>query len=501
MKRHFFTASAWALLAVMTFIGSTKAMAGGLNRPKLVVGIVVDQMRWDYLYRYYDLYGEGGFKRMLNEGYSCENTMINYIPSITGVGHASIFTGTVPSIHGIAANNFMEDGQEVYCCEDNQVKGVGTNNKSGMKSPNRLLTTTIGDELKVATNFKGKVYGVSLKDRASILPAGHAADGAFWYDYDDCRFITSSYYMEKLPKWLEHYNKTIGKVAKDSVSFSGLGNRLTEEMAKATIEGEALGADNITDMLTVSFSCTDMVGHKYGTHHEKNVAIYTDLDQRLADFFSFLDEKVGKGQYLVFLTADHGAANNILMMRDHGVPADGFFPKKTKEGLNNHLSEQFGTTDKLVAGINSYKIYLNRKAIADKGLDFDKVKATAIAWLQQDKQFAYVVDLEHVREAAVPAPLIEMMVNGYNAKRSGEIQLVLQPGCYEIYGDKIDGGTTHGSWNPYDTHIPFLLMGWNVSHGSTNAAVSMSDIAATVCTMIHVQSPNGCIGKPVVMSK
>ena len=307
--------------------------------------------------------------------------------------------------------------------------------------------------------------------------------------------------MEKLPKWLERYNKTIGKVAKDSVSFSGLGNRLTEEMAKATIEGEALGADNITDMLTVSFSCTDMVGHKYGTHHEKNVAIYTDLDQRLADFFSFLDEKVGKGQYLVFLTADHGAANNILMMRDHGVPADGFFPKKTKEGLNNHLSEQFGTTEKLVAGINSYKIYLNRKAIADKGLDFDKVKATAIAWLQQDKQFAYVVDLEHVREAAVPAPLIEMMVNGYNAKRSGEIQLVLQPGCYEIYGDKIDGGTTHGSWNPYDTHIPFLLMGWNVSHGSTNAAVSMSDIAATVCTMIHVQSPNGCIGKPVVMSK
>lgn len=497
---YLFSRLAFLSLTVVLSFG-VRCVAQGVERPKLVVGIVVDQMRWDYLYRYYDLYGDGGFKRMMNEGFNCENTMINYLPSFTAVGHASAYTGTVPSVHGIAGNSFFENGKRVYCCEDNAVSGVGTDNEAGRRSPRNMLATTIGDELKVATSFASKVVGVALKDRAAILPAGHSADGAYWMDFDKGTFITSTYYMQELPKWVADYNKTIGKVTREQVQYSVLGNKLTEEIAEAAVTGEQLGQRGQTDMLTVSFSCTDLIGHKYGTHHEKTREIYVDVDQRLADLFGFLDRTVGKGQYLAFLTADHGAANNILMLREHRIPADGFFSSKVEDGLNRHLSEMFNTTEKLVTRFGNDYVFLNHESIDALRLDAGEVKKAVVRWLEKDPMFAYVVDMEHVTDAIIPAVVREKMINGHNRRRCGDIRFVLQPGCYEIYGDKIDGGTTHGSWNPYDAHIPFLLMGWHVTHGSTQAKVSITDIAPTVCSMIHVQMPNGCIGSPVVQVK
>ena len=177
------------------------------QRPKLVVGIVIDQMRWDYLYRYYARYGEGGFKRMLGEGFSVENCKIPYIPSVTAIGHSSIWTGSVPSIHGIAGNNFVKDGKVVYCTADDTVNPVGSDSKAGKMSPRNLWVTTIGDELRLATNNRSKVIGVALKDRASILPAGHHANGAYWFDDKSGKFITSTFYMEKLPEWVNKFNK------------------------------------------------------------------------------------------------------------------------------------------------------------------------------------------------------------------------------------------------------------------------------------------------------
>ena len=278
MKRNHLLAHAIAALLLLTSFSCT-AKAAGVERPKLVVGIVVDQMRWDYLYRYYSLFGEGGFKRLMNEGFSCENTMINYVPSVTAVGHTAIFTGSVPSVHGIAGNNFLLNGKMTYCCADSTVRSVGSTSDEGMMSPRNLLTTTIGDELKIATDFKSKVIGVSLKDRAAILPAGHSADGAYWMDYTTSTFISSTYYMDKLPEWVVNYNKTIGKVSKDDICYTPLGNKLTEEMGKAAIAGEGLGSDDVTDLLTLSFSCTDLVGHKYGTHSDITRNIYIDLDR------------------------------------------------------------------------------------------------------------------------------------------------------------------------------------------------------------------------------
>ena len=497
MKRFSLLANAVAAVLMFTAFGSARALAAGADRPKLVVGIVVDQMRWDYLYRYYDMFGEGGFRRLMNEGFSCENTMINYVPSITAVGHASIYTGTVPAIHGIAGNNFLLNGKMVYCCSDSTVSTVGSKSAEGKMSPRNMLTTTIGDELKIATDFKAKVIGVSLKDRAAILPAGHAADGAYWIDYSTGTFISSTYYMKELPKWAVDYNKSIGKVTKDQICYTPLGNKITEEMAKAAVAGEQLGGDNITDLLAVSFSCTDMIGHKYGTHSDKTREIYVDLDKRLADLFGYLDQNVGKDQYLVFLMADHGAANSILLSREHGIPADGFVVPKVEKELDAYLMNKFGSKTSLVRCIDSYKVFINHEAVEAMAVSLDDVKKATIEWLKKDPMFAYVVDLEHVSDATVPALIREKIINGYNRMRSGDIQLIVQPANYDVYGEKIDGGTTHGTWNPYDAHIPFLLMGWHVEPGETHERVWMTDIVPTVCAMIDIQIPNGSIGSPV----
>ncbi|WP_368502589.1 alkaline phosphatase family protein [uncultured Prevotella sp.] len=318
------------------------------QRPRLVVGIVIDQMRWDYLYRYQQRYTEGGFKRLLNQGYSFENTRIPYIPSVTAIGHTCIYTGSVPTIHGIAGNNFYKDGKKVYCTTDKTVTPVGTKNESGQMSPRNLWVTTISDEMKLATNGRSKVVGVSLKDRASILPAGHTPDGAFWFDDETGNFVTSTYYMDKLPAWVTRFNRErhaekylsekwqtiypkdsyIESTADNTEYEDGIkpgekamlpldlpslykkygyeiirktpfGNSLTFDMARAAIEGEHLGEDDDVDLLAVSCSSTDYIGHQVGPNTVEIEDTYLRLDRSIADFLNYLDKKVGKGNYLV----------------------------------------------------------------------------------------------------------------------------------------------------------------------------------------------------------
>ena len=497
MKRKLF------ILAMLLVCMTTFAQ----DRPKLVVGIAVDQMRWDYLYRYYEEYGNGGFKRLMNEGFNCENCQINYIPSVTAIGHTSIFTGSVPSIHGIAGNNFMLNGKMTYCCEDPTVQTVGSDTKAGQMSPRNMLATTIGDELRTATNWESKVIGVSFKDRAAILPAGHSANAAYWFDKKAFCFISSTYYMDELPKWVKTYNDRIGREIKqlakknkdedviDLIQFEPYGNEITVGMAKAAIRNERLGQGKQTDMLTLSFSCTDITGHSFGTHHEKTHAQYVELDKQLADFFNFLDTEIGKGNYLVFLTADHGAANSIVQNQRHKIPSGPFQEKEVVDDLNTLLQQSFGA-EKLVSRIMDYKVVLNRENISKAGVDIDKVKEAIISRIKTREETAYCFDLEKTNDASVPAIIREKTINGYNYRRSGDIQIILKPAYYGVW-EGIGEGTTHGCWNPYDCHIPFLLMGWGVPHGSTQAECHITDIAATVCALIHVQMPNGCIGKAV----
>lgn len=464
-----------------------------IRRPKLVVGLVVDQMRWDFLYYYYDQYGEGGIKRLIDGGFSCENTMINYVPTVTAIGHSSIYTGSVPALTGICGNNFVIDGKPVYCVEDKTVNSVGSTNEAGQMSPRNMLATTIGDELKVATDFRSKVVGIALKDRAAILPAGHGADAAYWYDVKAGHFISSSYYMDKLPAWVEQFNRKNQTKPGFDVKNDPVGVSLTFKLAEAALENEQLGTDDITDLLTVSVSSTDAMGHTYGTRAKEMDAVYMQLDRDLTDFLRMLDEKVGRDNYLLFLTADHGSAHNPNFLKAHRLPAGGFDTGTIVKQLNERISGQFGI-DKAVMSINDYRVFLNRTAVKEK---YEAVKQAAIALLKENKEIQFAVDFDKAACTTLPQPIRERIINGYHPDRSGDIYIVPKPQHISGGDNPAYKGTTHSVWNPYDAHIPLVFYGWNVLHGSTSAPTRIVDIAPTVCAMLHIQMPDACIGNAI----
>ncbi len=516
--------------------------AAAIERPKLVVGIVVDQMRWDYLYRYQKRYTDGGFKRLLGEGFSCENTMIPYVPSVTAIGHTCIYTGSVPSIHGIAGNNFVKDGKKVYCTDDDSIKPVGTTSGAALMSPRNLWVSTIGDEMKIASNGRAKVVGVALKDRASILPAGHNPNGAFWFDDQTGCFITSSYYMDRLPKWVEAFNdkrlpeqylsqkwntlypkNTYTESTTDENEYENgiregvkatlplnlpelykkygygiirntpFGNSLTLDMAKAAIDGEQLGADDETDLLAVSCSSTDYIGHQVGTHAIETEDTYLRLDKAIADFLTYLDSKVGKGNYLVFLSADHGAMNNAAFLQDRRIPAGSWDASATAKKLNHVLAKEYPEAGDIVKTVMNYQVFFNRDEIKSKQLDFDNIKQTVVNVLKEDPSVLYACDMAKASTESIPEEVKSRIINGYNRERSGDVVIILKPNFY-AHGMK---GTDHGAWNSYDTHIPLVFMGWGIKHGATTKQTFMTDIAPTIAAMLHVQAPNGCVGKAI----
>jgi len=470
------------------------------ERPKLVVGIVVDQMRWDYLSRYYDKFGNDGFRRLLDDGYSFNNCLINYLPTVTAIGHASVYTGTTPAFHGICGNNFSIDGRAVYCCEDNRVMPVGTDNKKeGQMSPVNLLSTTIGDQLRLHTDFRSKVIGVSYKDRAAILPAGRSANAAYWLDKKNRQFITSTYYMQELPQWAKDYNKVLAqneefkKVGAD-VGLYPLTGHITVDMAIAALQGEKLGQSNETDMFCVSFSQTDVIGHKWGTRGEHTDEAYLELDKDLARLFRALDDNVGKGKYLVFLTADHAAAHNNRFMQEHKMNAGAWLSQEVRNEVEKYVAQKLGNAKPVIDAIRDYRFFLDREAIASQGLDLQRVKDVMIEYLRQSPNLSFVVDYEKAAYAPVPQFLRERILLGYNFHRSGDIMVCVDPGYYEVGSWSSPVGTTHGEWNPYDAHIPLLFYGWQIPHGENASEVYITDIAATVCSLLHIQQPNACIG-------
>lgn len=535
--------AAAAILSV-TAINAQKIKNSRLERPKLVVGLVVDQMRWDYLYRFYDKYGNDGFKRLLNTGYSLNNVHIPYVPTVTALGHTCIYTGSVPAIHGIAGNDWTdkETGKNVYCTTDESVRPVGTTNaKVGSHSPKNLWSTTITDELRMATNFQGKVIGVSLKDRASILPAGHTPNGAFWFDDSTGDFITSSWYMNDLPQWVKSFNaqkmpeKLVAngwstllpidqytesspdnsawegllgsaktpvfpysnlaadyKDKRDNIRYTPFGNTLTLKLAEAAVEGEKLGGDDVVDMLAVNLASTDYAGHKFGPNSIEVEDVYLRLDQDLARFFSYLDSKVGKGQYTVFLSADHGGAHSVGFLQEHKITT-GFFGEGMAKNMNEKLKEKFGV-DKLINAIDNYQIYFDRKLLKENNLDLDAVRDFTVKEIENDPNDLYAVSVVKVQESTIPEPIKQRIINGINRQRSGDIQLISHDSMLPPYSKT---GTTHSVWNSYDSHIPLIFMGWGIQHGESNKPYSMADIAPTVSSLLKIQFPSGNIGNPI----
>lgn len=483
------------LMIAVLCCGAIAAM-GQIERPKLVVGVMVDQMRWDYLYYYYEDYGNDGIKRLLREGFSCENTMITHVPTVTAIGHSSVYTGSVPYFTGIAGNGFMIDGKPVSSCDDMSVDGVGTSGKAGHRSPRNMLATTIGDELKQAFDFECKVMGVAIKDRASILPAGHSADAAYWWDSEVGHFVTSSYYMDRLPSWVEKFNRRYNTEPKFNLNTSNLGVTYTFRMAEAILENEKLGQGKYTDLLAVSVSSTDAIGHTYSTRGRENYEVYMQLDKELAHFFNELDKRVGRGNYLLFLTADHGAAHNPNFMKEHNQPAGGWDAGLARKSINKAVEDELGVSN-VVKAIYDYRIYLNDSIIESNDIDKNQVKEIALDVLKQDKDLILAVDYEKVEQASIPSFLKERIINGYHRGRSGDIFVMTRAGYLPFKVKDDYKGTTHSAWNPYDSHIPLVFMGWHITPGETTIPTRMVDIAPTVCSMLHIQMPNSCIGEPI----
>ena len=527
-------------LILLAFVGSSQS-----HQPKLVVGLVIDQMRWDYLYRYENLYGPNGFKRLMHQGFSCENTFVPYMPAYTAPGHSCIYTGSVPAIHGIVSNNWYDKklGRTVYCTDDSTVSTIGNTGDAGKMSPSNLWTTTITDELKLSNNFKSKIIGIALKDRGAILPAGHSANAAYWYDGG--RWITSSFYMNALPTWVDDFNKIdqvssymnkdwntllpiekyvqstaddepyeatikgdslttfphklslIKKGKNDAFRTTPFGNTFTLDFAKSAIFNESLGKNSVPDFLCVSISSTDYIGHTFGTNSVEIEDTYLRLDKDIADFLDYLDASVGKGNYLLFLTADHGAAHIPAFLNEHHIPGGVFSDEDLAKELNVAVEQKFGVS-KAVKVVMNYQVYLNDDAIAE-GNHSDSIKNLVIKILKQKDFVVTAVETEKIATATLPEPQKTMMSNGYNPQRSGDIQFTLKPE-YMDYGKK---GTTHGLWNPYDSHIPLIWFGYGIKQGKTNRETYMTDISATLAALLNIQMPNGCVGKVIteVMGK
>ncbi len=529
--RHFLT-------SLFIFFCGIQAFSQPVARPRLVVGIVIDQMRWDYLYRYYDRYTEdGGFKRMLNEGFACENTLIPYAPTVTGSGHSSLYTGSVPAITGITGNAWWDkvQGRSVYCTEDNSVNTVGSSSSLGKQSPRNLFVTTICDELKLATNFRSKVVGIALKDRGGILTAGHSANAAYWYDNTNGNWITSTYYMNELPNWVNGYNakkrvdalynegwkllfpansyvqstpddksyeskpfgstfpydtkKFIGKDFGKITAMPG-GNTFTMEFAMAAIEGESLGDDLFTDFLAISFSSPDYIGHTFGPNSIESEDGFLRLDKDLGKLLDYLDKKIGKKEYTVFLSADHGVAHIPEFMQENKLPGGRVRISSMVTAMNQALLEKYNLKQLIVSDDN-YQIHLNHRLLDSARVDKEEVADWVADYLSLQPGIARAFPLEELNEIPLPETIRRMLNNGYYPLRSGDVQFILQPNHMEAYSTT---GTTHGLWYPYDTHIPLLWYGWGIRQGKTNRETYMTDVAPTLAALLHIQEPNGSVG-------
>ena len=478
-------------ITLLAFLAAMTAIAQPA-RPKLVVGLVVDQMRWDYLYNYQ--WGEGGFKTLLQDGYLCNNTIIDYVPTVTAAGHSSIYTGTTPAFHGIAGNNFMLHGKNVTSVHDDSERGVGGNEKTRGKSPRNLITTTIADQLQLATDFKSRAVGIALKDRAAILPAGHHPVGAYWYDGNSKSFVTSTYYRDKLPKWVSDFNKQHRDQLASDVYNKPVGTTLTFALAEQALINENLGQGEATDMLAISVSNTDMCAHYYGTHSPKVDSIYLQLDKEIAHFIELLDQRIGRGNYLLFLSADHGGTHSYPRMTSHGLPSGCWHNPDAIIVANQRLKQLFGV-DSLLKAEMEYTFYLNHEVINAARLDYDKVMQAACKALEEPEEIQWAIDVANIDSYPIPTILKDRIKLGYYPERSGEIYIVPRTGVYA--GKPEWAGSNHGTWSQSDSHIPLIFMGWHITPGETSRLTHMTDIAATVCAMLHIQAPNGCIGTPI----
>ena len=517
--------------------------------PDLVVGITIDQMRPDYFFRYWNHLGEGGLKRLVNEGFFFRNGHFRHGQTSTGPGHAAQFTGTTPAIHGLLGNSWyvreLDRSINVIEAVGSGFRGVGSRpDYDGEKGPVNMLTTTVGDELYLHTGHRSRTIGLSRKDRGAILPAGHTGH-AYWFEGSTGNFITSTFYRDELPDWLQAFNarnlaqeyltqvweplhpidgyvesredenpyegRTGGSTAfpfdlpalmADGASPSLLNttpfsDQLLLELAKGAIEGEGLGRGPVPDILSLALSATDAIGHRFGPASKQMQDHILRLDGYLADFFSYLDREFGMERVLVFLTADHGGAYIPHYLRDQGIPTghpdnETGISGEIAGAIRGFLQDRYGRD--LLLAVSNQNLYLDLPALEALGLDPDGIRVEV-------KRFALTLDGVGGAMTAQTLTRTEFtrgpraaMQHSWHQKRSGDVVIWLEP---QTQGGTGTGGTGHGTPWAYDRHVPILFMGAGIPAGESMELVHVSDIAPTVANFLNSPLPSGNIGQPL----
>ena len=548
------------IFLLLFFIGySYQGLAQDSNKPKLVVGVIIDQMGFDQLYKYHDRYGETGFKRLIREGFNFKNANVNYIPSETAPGHASIYTGTTPAYHGIIGNSWYDRdlGNYVGNVIDSNEELVGSINENpNGTSPKNLAATTITDELRLRSKFKSKVISVSIKDRAAILPGGKSANAAYWFDWESSPgyFVSSSFYMKKVPKWVSKFNE-LGKSniylnqswntlyplstytasspddnkyepslgGKSSPTFpydfktmrekyvkSGLeyqlllvspgGNSLLTEFAIAAIENEELGMDEYPDILNVSYSITDVIGHTFGPQSVEMEDIYLRLDKNLGELFATLDSKVGKDDYLLFLTSDHAAIPVVSYLRDNKLDGDIARIEEYNNQLKSFLEAKYGAGS-WIDNFDGDQVYLNKNTVDEKKLVLPVIQQEVADFLMTQKEVYLALTAHELQTKTYEEGLRKTIQNGYHPKRSGDVLISYNSGTIlnpdpQMVVERVKG-TVHGSGYSYDTHVPLLWMGSGIPKGESVRSVNPIDITPSLAMFLNLQLPSAVQGKPL----
>lgn len=519
--------------------------------PDLVISLIVDQMRPDYIYKFWDHYEEGGIKRLINEGHTFRNAYFRHLQTATGPGHAAQMSGTTPSVHGLIGNSWYvrELDRNINVIEDvgSGYKGVGSlPDYSGEKSPNNMLTTTVGDELLMFTGKRSKTVGISRKDRGAILPAGHTGD-AYWYEGTTGNFITSTYYRDELPDWLKDFNardlpqqyleqtwepllpieKYVESRPDDNPyerTFPGMdtptfpfdlsylveehgqgpgllnstpfADKLLFELGKAAIEGEELGRGEVTDILSISLSATDRIGHWFGPASKQMQDHFIRLDRYLADFFDYLDDEFGMKNVLIFLTSDHGGAYVPEYMSDlriptghkeFGVSASGM----VRQAVGEYLEQAYGVN--FLLAYSNQNLYLDHEFMDENGLDHVAIQKEVVRFVLSLDVVGGAITADAIHNQEFTEGIRARVMNAFHQKRSGDVIVWLQP---QTHGSGTDG-TGHGTGWTYDTHVPLIFFGNGIRHGQSNERVYVSDIASTISVFLNSPFPSGNIGNPL----
>jgi predicted AlkP superfamily pyrophosphatase or phosphodiesterase len=516
--------------------------------PKIVVGIVIDQMCYDYLYRYYAKFSDSGFKKIMQNGTNCRNTQYNYIPTFTGPGHASIYTGTTPDNHGIVANEWYDRKmhREKNCVGDSNYSSVGSTSKNGTCSPQNLKAITITDQLKL-TYPNSKVISLSIKNRGAILPGGHKSDGSYWFDPATGDFITSNYYQKELPKWMQKFNEKKSVLNYMNQSWntfypienyteSNSDNSPYEELifgnttptfpytfnhleaskkikafiatpfanthllnaSLEAITGEQLGKHATPDFLCISFSSTDILGHAYGPQSIEIEDMYLRLDQEISRLLQYLEKEIGKNEFTLFLTADHAVVPVPQLLVDQRLPGGYFFLENPLKALRDSCTQKFGFD--CILDVSNNNIYLDKQKLTSKDINStivqNYIKEQIKLWFNIKNVYT-ATELESSEAADYWKNLVK---NGYQKEESGDVIFMLDAGYlpYEKDTEKNRQGTSHGSGYSYDTHVPLLWYGKNIPTQEVFRKIEITDIAATLTHLLNLSKPSLTTGEPIL---